>query len=150
MTGHAPRCENCGSPLPIASAVCSRCEAELAAPTQSTSVGRYQCPNCGSRFDMPAQTWYPPNVPWYWPQRVKAQCPHCRSFLRDTKSIHLSTVEYAVLTSLIVVANFSPWRPWTQVALLVAFLALMFVRFKKLRSSQTTEERRYAAETSRP
>lgn len=144
MTDPMVRCESCGAVLPTPDAVCPRCEQELASAAANPASGRYRCPACSSRFDRASLAWYPPDAPWYWPQRQENQCPHCRSFLRDRNAIPFSTTEYAILGVLVVAAQFSPWRPGTQIGLLLAIAVFQYVRWRRAQSSLPVEEERYA------
>lgn len=145
MANDSSRCANCGTLLPTPDAVCPRCESEL-----SSAVGKYRCPNCDSHFDQPAQGWWPLNAPWYWPQKQKAQCPHCKVCLRDKKALVITPIEWWGAFAILIVVNFSPWRPGTQIVALVllGLLSLLyFVRWKRAKASVHSEEERFAVET---
>lgn len=147
MINSAQSCANCGKPLPSPDAVCTQCERELSVDPGS---GRYLCPNCGCRFDRPVQAWWPPKAPWYLPQTEKRQCPHCRSFLRDRKAVPSSSSDWGIITVLVIVSVFSPWRPDTQFVLLIFVGVVQFVRWRRARSSVHNEEDRYTIETTDP
>lgn len=142
------RCVNCDTLLPAPDAVCPRCDCDF-----SSSVGIYRCPNCDARFDQPAQVWWPPNVPWYWPQSQKAQCPCCKVMLRDRQALVIKPVEWWVGFALLIAANLSPWRPGTQIVslILLAWLSLVqWLRWKRAKAAVGLEENRFAIETRNP
>lgn len=148
MDDPAPQCVNCGGPLPSPHAVCSRCEGEFSSPTGA--MGKYRCPSCSCRFDQPGLAWWPPGARWYWPQTQKPQCPHCNSFLRDKKIPAFSFRESAGVAALVIASSFSPWRPGTQIALLVLLVLVEIARWRHATSSVPVEEERYAAEKRGP
>lgn len=145
MTISVPQCANCGAPLPAQDAICPACEQELADSSADPRKGKYRCPRCSSRFDKAQLAWWPSNVPWYRPQMQRPRCPHCERILRDRKAATLSPVEVVVFIALMVASDFSPWRPGTQILLLVALGAFRFARWKQAESS-VFEEDRYALE----
>lgn len=75
-------CANCGKELPELDGICPQCDFELSA-SFDPSRGKYRCPNCNSRFDLPNFILWPPQAPWYWPQENKPQCPYCSILLQD-------------------------------------------------------------------
>lgn len=132
------RCANCGEPLPSPDAICPRCERELSV---DPSVGKYRCPNCGSRFNRPTRKLWPPHAKWYMPQDLKPQCPHCEVFLRDK-------VETIIVPwwGIIVIA-FSPSDLGAQVVLFTFFLILVcLLRIRKIQVVIPIEEERYVVE----
>jgi hypothetical protein len=146
MTSQVFQCAGCGAALPAPDAVCSRCERELSMPQTDSHSGKYRCPNCSCRFDKPAEVWSPPDAPWYRPQTLKPQCPHCRNPLRDEKAVHLSPVEVGVFALLVIASDLSPWRPGAQFVLLLVFCGLFLWRWRSAQAAVSNEEERYAVE----
>ncbi len=139
MSDRAAECANCGNTLPAPDAVCSRCEHEF--DPACPDAGKHRCPHCSKRFGEPLQSWFPPDVPWYRPQTQTPQCPHCKAFLYDRKALTLSPSETAAWVTLIVASNFSPWRPGTQILLLVVLGTWQLVRWKRIKLLVVEEER---------
>jgi uncharacterized paraquat-inducible protein A len=143
------RCERCGTLLPAIDAVCPRCDRELATPEPSPPAGTYRCPACDARFDRPTPTLRPRQAPWYRPQFPAIQCPHCATELRDRKRVHHSVRELALFWLALVAADFSPWRPYAQIAVAVVFFAVELRRWLRVRSASIPEAERFAIEDAR-
>lgn len=148
MAEGSSNCASCGAALPTPDAVCPRCEQTLLNPDTDPTIGRYQCPGCSGRFDHPELAWWPRDVPWYRPQVQKTQCPHCKAFLRDKKAARFSSLEYGAVIALVLASNFAPWRPQTQIILLVALCLFQFIRWRRANASVSIEAERYAMEKS--
>ena len=146
MTNQVYRCANCGASLASHDTICLRCEPELSPPNIDPNVGKYRCPSCRCRFDLADAAFWPPNVKWYWPQTLKSRCPHCGVFLRDKKILNRKPAELGIIAFLIIASSFSPWRPGTQIVLLIVLGAIDFTRWRRAKSCVSNEEERYEAE----
>jgi predicted amidophosphoribosyltransferase len=141
MDSDTPHCANCGAPLATADAICPRCELEFTATRLDPTVGKYRCPGCGNRFDTAQQALWPQDVPWYRPQQLMPQCPHCKQVLRDRRELRLSTREMVVFVAIAVLLILLPGRPYTQWAFLAVILAI--VGWRRAHLSIRSEEERY-------
>ena len=136
MTEDTLRCANCGEPLPSSDAICPRCERELSV---DSTVGRYRCQNCGSRFNRPNLKLWPPHAKWYMPQNLKPQCPHCEVFLRD-KMVEVF-ISYRVVIFIFI---FLPSELNARIVFLISFLILICsLHIKKVQNIIPIEEERY-------
>lgn len=140
-------CSNCGRPLPAANAICLVCDREL---SPNEVAGRYRCPSCCGRFDHPALAPWPPYAKWYQPQAPKAQCPHCKLFLRDKKVLPITWIDW--VTGIALVAAVNIWHLKAPIAwiLLLGLVSVQLIRLKRTWSSVRYEEERYAIEKTAP
>jgi hypothetical protein len=140
------KCENCGAPLLAEDAICARCDSELKQPNVDPNNGRYRCPHCNCKFENPNEALWPPSAKWYQPQSPRPQCPHCHAYLRDKTVIYRSPMEL-VWTLLVISASvFSPWKPGTQIMLLVIFCTVEVIRWHRIKLNRQIGENRYELE----
>lgn len=139
------RCANCGAALASPEAVCTACEAEWTPKTPDPTHGRYRCPAREARFDTAGHTLWPARVPWYKPQAVRPQCPHCQAVLTDRWFPPLSTPQALALLSVIFAVVY--WTPAPLRLPLVVAAQVSRIVWTGIRSRTSGAETRYGAPT---
>jgi hypothetical protein len=137
-------CTKCGSELPNEEAICSVCEEEL---KNEFIPGKYICPSCFERFDTVKQRAWPPGVPWYHPQDLKAICPHCEIFLKDKTQVQQTPIDKLFFYAVIIFIIFTLFNKVEKYVLYVFVACYLtstlhsYWRFRKVKKFRHEEAR---------
>lgn len=140
-------CANCGRALTTPLDVCPCCDSAL---MPEPPRGRHHCPRCAQRFEQPLWVGWPPAARWYWPQKMKPQCPHCHTFLRDRNQVPMGKYD-GLMWGAPVVAMYVFHAPPAIVAItLLVPLAVFWRRWRQARALAHGEAQRYGMDEAQP
>lgn len=145
MTTAVHQCANCGAPLASADAICARCDQALA----EVDYGPHVCPACGRSFDEPPKRPYPPGRPWYLPQTLVPNCPHCFAWLQDDRVFVWPDWRLIAYYPMTILAALIP-ESFRMKMLAISTVFVVFTVIQIVRGRRIPERTRYVLRRDQP